>query len=221
MTDPDALARFEREARAIAALSHPNIVALHDVGRDNGAAFAVMELLDGESLDRRLATADLPWRTALHIAAAVADGLSSAHARGIVHRDLKPGNIFIVRDGLVKIVDFGLATDAAFQRASGGVATGDRARRDFRNGRIHVARTGARRACGSPERYLLARLRALRDACARASVPWRHGSRSVCRDPQRSAARSGGTRPRDPGARRSARAALSGEESGSPLSVRT
>ena len=123
MTDPAALARFEREARAIAALSHPNIVALHDVGRDNGAAFAVMELLDGESLDRRLAKEDLPWRTALSIAAAVADGLSSAHARGIVHRDLKPGNIFIVRDGLVKIVDFGLATDAAFQGPSGGVAT--------------------------------------------------------------------------------------------------
>ncbi len=123
MTDPDTLARFEREARAIAALSHPNIVALHDVGHDNGAAYAVMELLDGEPLDRRLATADLPWRTALSIAAAVADGLASAHDRGIVHRDLKPANIFIMRDGLVKIVDFGLATDAALQPTSADVAT--------------------------------------------------------------------------------------------------
>jgi hypothetical protein len=120
VTDPDALARFEREARAVASLSHPNIVALHDVGREDGAAFAVMELLDGESLDRRLAMADLPWRTALAIAAAVADGLASADARGIVHRDLKPGNVFITRDGLVKIVDFGLATDDAFQRTAGG-----------------------------------------------------------------------------------------------------
>ena len=109
--DPGALVRFEREARAIAALSHPNIVALHDVGRDNGCSFAVLELLDGETLDRRLARADMPWRTAFQIAAAVADGLSSAHARGIVHRDLKPGNVFMTRDGLVKIVDFGLATD--------------------------------------------------------------------------------------------------------------
>ena len=121
--DPGALARFEREARAIAALSHPNIVALHDVGRDSGWSFAVMELLDGESLDRRLAGAEIPWTTALQIAAAVADGLSSAHARGIIHRDLKPGNIFLTRDGLVKIVDFGLATDPASQPASAGVAT--------------------------------------------------------------------------------------------------
>ena len=120
MTDPDALARFEREARAVAALSHPNIVALHDVGHDNGIAFAVMELLDGQPLDRRLATEGLPWRTALEIAVAIADGLASAHSRGIIHRDLKPGNVFITRDGLVKIVDFGLATDDRFQLAPAG-----------------------------------------------------------------------------------------------------
>ncbi|MEO5742415.1 MAG: serine/threonine-protein kinase, partial [Vicinamibacterales bacterium] len=107
--DPNALARLEREARAVAALSHPNIVALHDFNRENGIAFAVMELLEGEPLDRHLATEDLPWRRALEIGAAIADGLASAHAKGFVHRDLKPANIFITRDGLVKILDFGLA----------------------------------------------------------------------------------------------------------------
>ncbi|HEU5250439.1 MAG TPA: protein kinase [Thermoanaerobaculia bacterium] len=107
--NPRALARFEREARAVAALSHPNILAIHDFGRESGLAFAVMELLEGESLDRRLAREELPWKKALEIGAAVADGLASAHARGIVHRDLKPANVFLTREGIVKILDFGLA----------------------------------------------------------------------------------------------------------------
>ena len=107
--DSTALARFEQEARAVAALSHPNIVALYDVGRQDGVAFAVMELLEGEPLDRMLMHERPSRPRALHIAAAVADGLAAAHARGIVHRDLKPANIFITRDGLVKILDFGLA----------------------------------------------------------------------------------------------------------------
>lgn len=107
--DPLALARLEREARAVAALSHPNILALHDFGREAGITYAVMELLDGEPLDRRLASEQLSWRAALEIAASIADGLASAHAKGIAHRDLKPANIFITRDGVVKILDFGLA----------------------------------------------------------------------------------------------------------------
>ena len=112
--DPAAVARFEQEARAVAALSHPNIVALHDFGRADGVAFAVMELLEGEPLDQLLAGSPLPWRRAIEIAAAIADGLASAHARGVVHRDLKPANIFITRDGLVKILDFGLAKQDPF-----------------------------------------------------------------------------------------------------------
>ncbi|HMF07553.1 MAG TPA: protein kinase, partial [Thermoanaerobaculia bacterium] len=104
-----ALARFEREARAVAALSHPNILAIHDVGREDGVVFAVTELLEGESLDRRLARERLAWKKAFEIGAAVADGLASAHSRGIVHRDLKPANVFVTREGLVKILDFGLA----------------------------------------------------------------------------------------------------------------
>ena len=108
----DALERFEREARTVASLSHPNIVALYDFGTYDGTVCAVTELLEGESLDRRLARERLSWRQSIEFAALIADGLSAAHARGIVHRDLKPGNVFITRDGQIKILDFGLATSA-------------------------------------------------------------------------------------------------------------
>jgi serine/threonine-protein kinase len=110
----DSLARFEQEARAVAALSSPNVVALYDVGMENGRAYAVMELLEGESLDRLLGREAVTWRRAVEIGAAVADGLSAAHAKAIVHRDLKPANVFITTDGSVKILDFGLAAPAAF-----------------------------------------------------------------------------------------------------------
>ena len=120
--DLNALARFEREARTVAALSHPNIVALYDVGRQDGVLFAVMELLEGEPLQRSLATQHLPWRRALEIAASVADGLASAHGKGLVHRDLKPANIFITEDGLVKLLDFGLAREDPFRSTSPAVS---------------------------------------------------------------------------------------------------
>jgi eukaryotic-like serine/threonine-protein kinase len=107
--DPERRARFEREAKAVAALSHPNILAIHDCGTEHGVAYAVMELLEGETLRRRLAHGAVPWRKAVEIAAAIADGLAAAHARGIVHRDLKPDNLFLTSDGRVKILDFGLA----------------------------------------------------------------------------------------------------------------
>jgi eukaryotic-like serine/threonine-protein kinase len=108
----DALERFDRAARTVASLSHPNVVALYDYGKYDGTVCAVTELLEGESLDRRLARERMSWRQAIEFAALIADGLSSAHARGIVHRDLKPGNVLITRDAQVKILDFGLATSA-------------------------------------------------------------------------------------------------------------
>jgi serine/threonine protein kinase len=107
--NPDRMARFEREAKAVAALSHPNILAIHDFGREAGVAYAVTELLEGQTLRAKLAASPAPWRRAVEIATAVAEGLAAAHAKGITHRDLKPENIFVTSDGRIKILDFGLA----------------------------------------------------------------------------------------------------------------
>jgi hypothetical protein len=106
---PDAIARFEREARAVAALSHPNILAIHDFGTAQGVSYAVMELLEGESLRQALADGPLPPRRAVDYAIQIARGLAAAHDKGIVHRDIKPENAFITADGRVKILDFGIA----------------------------------------------------------------------------------------------------------------
>src|SRR5215467_1059693 len=115
-TDRAALARFEREAKAVAALSHPNILSIFDFGRDGDVSYAVMELLDGETLREKL-TAPVSSRKAIDYAVQIARGLSAAHGRGIVHRDLKPENIFVTNDGRVKILDFGLARQGAVAAA--------------------------------------------------------------------------------------------------------
>ena len=107
--DPLALSRFQNEARAVAALSHSNILAIHDFGSEAGVAFAVMELLEGETLRQRLDRGPIPLRRAAEIARGIALGLAAAHQKGIIHRDLKPENLFLTKDGAVKILDFGLA----------------------------------------------------------------------------------------------------------------
>ncbi|MEO6324049.1 MAG: protein kinase, partial [Thermoanaerobaculia bacterium] len=112
---PAALARFDREARTVACLSHPNILALYDVVLDGPVPYVVTELLEGETLADRLRTGPLPWRQALAFAAEAAEGMSYAHARSIIHRDLKPSNLIITREGRLKILDFGLAR--SFERA--------------------------------------------------------------------------------------------------------
>jgi Tol biopolymer transport system component len=106
--DPERRLRFEREARAVAALSHPHICTLHDVGRQDGIEYLVMELLDGETLAARLGRGPLPLHEMLACATEIAEGLAAAHRRGIVHRDLKPANVMLTRGG-AKLLDFGLA----------------------------------------------------------------------------------------------------------------
>ena len=107
--DPERLRRFEQEARAVAALSHPNVLAVYDVGTHEGIPYLVTELLEGESLRDRLRAGALTVRKAVETAVQIAQGLAAAHEKGIIHRDLKPGNVFITRDGHVKILDFGIA----------------------------------------------------------------------------------------------------------------
>ncbi len=118
--DPDRLARFEREAQAVAALSHPNILALFDFGKEGPTAYAVTELLEGETLRDRMEAGPLEVRRAVEYGMQIAKGLAAAHEKGIVHRDVKPENVFVTRDGAIKILDFGLAKETASAPVIGG-----------------------------------------------------------------------------------------------------
>src|SRR5438874_8202808 len=107
--DEHRLSRFEQEASAASALNHPNILVVHDIGSHDGSPYVVSELLEGETLRKRISGAALAQRRAIGYALEIANGLAAAHEKGIVHRDLKPDNVFITKDGRVKILDFGLA----------------------------------------------------------------------------------------------------------------
>src|SRR5579862_6736303 len=113
--DSERLARFQREARAVAALNHPHIVTIFSVEESDGIHFLTMELIEGQSLDRLMPPGGLPAAQIIEIAKAVADALSAAHEKGIVHRDLKPANVMVTHEGRVKILDFGLAKDVSAQ----------------------------------------------------------------------------------------------------------
>ena len=124
-SDTDRLRRFEQEARAAAALNHPNILAVYQMATEGNVSYMVTELLDGETLRDRLRRGPIPLRKAVDYGVQIAHGLGAAHEKGIVHRDLKPENLFVTKDGRVKILDFGLAklipTPAA--SADGGTVT--------------------------------------------------------------------------------------------------
>src|SRR6202049_1867226 len=123
--DQDRLRRFEQEARAAAALSHPNIVAIYDIGMHDGAPYIVSELLEGQTLRERLLDGPVPRRQAIDYAGQIGAGLVAAHEKRIVHRDLKPENLFITKDGRVKILDFGIAKlmNAGFGSEASSVAS--------------------------------------------------------------------------------------------------
>ena len=153
--------RFEREARAIAALNHPNICTLYDVGPN----YLVMELVEGPTLAERIAQGPVPLEEALRIAKQIADALEAAHEKSIVHRDLKPANIKIKPDGSVKVLDFGLAKSAEYAEVTSDSPTmlsvaGD----DSGHGGLHGAGTGARERGRQARGYLGVRRRAVRDA---------------------------------------------------------
>jgi Tol biopolymer transport system component len=121
--DADRLRRFEQEARTIAALNHPNILGIHDVGTHDGAPFLVSEFLEGQTLREKLESGPLPVRRATEYALGIAQGLAAAHEKGIVHRDLKPENVFVTRDGRVKVLDFGLAKLVRLEESHEAVVT--------------------------------------------------------------------------------------------------
>jgi eukaryotic-like serine/threonine-protein kinase len=120
--DPERLRRFESEARAAAALNHPNILVVHDVGREHDTSYLVTELLEGRTLRAVIEGGAVPLARALDCAVQIAEGLAAAHARGMVHRDLKPENLFVTTDGRVKILDFGLAKTVTVEAAPASLA---------------------------------------------------------------------------------------------------
>ena len=107
--DPERLARFEREAKLLASLNHPNVAAIYGIHETEGVRFIAMELVDGEDLSQRLARGPMPRDEALQTALEIARGFEAAHGQGIIHRDLKPANVSLAADGTVKVLDFGLA----------------------------------------------------------------------------------------------------------------
>src|SRR5512143_2350559 len=115
--DPERLARFEREAKVLASLNHPNIAAIYGLEQADGRRFLVLELVEGQTLAERLHKGTVPVEEALEVCHQIAEGLEAAHEKGIIHRDLKPSNVKVTPEGKVKVLDFGLAKESYEQAA--------------------------------------------------------------------------------------------------------
>jgi eukaryotic-like serine/threonine-protein kinase len=122
-SDPGRLTRFQREARAVAALNHPNVVTVYSVEESDNVHFITMELIEGQPLDRLISANGLPTDRIIEIASAVAEALAAAHEKGLVHRDLKPANVMVTKEGRVKVLDFGLAKDVGAETANDATLT--------------------------------------------------------------------------------------------------